>query len=209
MREDLTGRRYGKLVVLGKHPVEQNTYPKVRWCCVCDCGKEVVKSTQCLKSTLSCGCLQIERTVRANTTHGGTGTATHNAWRSMRNRCLNPAAEHYPGYGGRGITICERWGDYQNFLADMGPRPSNKHSIDRIDNEGNYEPGNCRWATVKQQSRNRRTNRQYTMDGETKCMAEWCEQYGIRLITMYSRLHRGWDIEAAIKTPLILPKKAK
>ncbi|MCY1042702.1 hypothetical protein OV208_15360 [Corallococcus sp. bb12-1] len=119
----------------------------------------------------------------------------------MLTRCTN---SNYPGfdkYGGRGITVCERWTSFENFLADMGERPTGM-TLDRIDNNGSYAPGNCRWATLKQQSRNKRSSRNVTIDGVTLTVAGWCERLGVKRATVYDRLKLGWSIERALTIPL-------
>lgn len=126
--------------------------------------------------------------------------ATRKTWGDMKGRCLNPAHRNYADYGGRGISICERWLTYENFLADMGERPPGR-SLDRLNNDGNYEPSNCRWATPKEQARNTRSNRLITYKGETKCMAQWADDLGLPKHTLEQRVAKGWDIEKALTTP--------
>lgn len=128
---------------------------------------------------------------------------TKNCWNGMNARCHNPKDKDYQDYGGRGIVVCERWRDYDNFVADMGPRPSRNHSIDRIASDGNYEPSNCRWATKLVQQRNKRNNVLLTARGETKPRAEWAELSGINISTLVNRLRRGWSHEEAIFTPIL------
>jgi hypothetical protein len=144
--------------------------------------------------TKSCGCI-IGKHKR---THGGTGTAEFRIWDSMRRRCSDPAHPSYADYGGRGIRVCERWQDFAAFRADMGVRPSPDHSIDRFpNNDGDYEPGNCRWGTRIDQSNNRRSSRTLTINGETLTMAQWERRTGLKPGTVFKRLAQGWPAERA------------
>jgi hypothetical protein len=120
----------------------------------------------------------------------------------MRTRCTNPNVPNYKDYGGRGIAVCERWRSFEAFLADMGPRPGLGYSIERINNDGDYEPGNCRWADRAQQSNNRRNNRLLTWNGETKTLAEWSRTTGLDYAALLARLNRGWSVERALSTPM-------
>ena len=124
----------------------------------------------------------------------------------MRARCEKPYIGNFHRYGGRGIKVCDRWQQFENFLADMGLKPSAKHSIDRVDVDGNYEPGNCRWATATEQARNTRQNRLVTVDGVTRCVAEWAEVNGIKYVTVKMRLRSGWSETAAVTTPVAARK---
>jgi len=164
---------------------------------VCDCGneKEMVVSNVALGKSKSCGCLSVETTGDRARTHGMTGTPEYRTWRAIWNRCTNAKLERYPRYGGRGISVCDRWKSFENFYADMGKRPSAKHSIERDDVDGNYEPRNCRWATKKEQARNTSTNLFVEYRGERKCVSEWCEQTGIPYSTFIQRLRRGLPLD--------------
>lgn len=140
--------------------------------------------------------------------HGGYRAAEYGHWRNIITRCCDSRNKHYAAYGARGILICDRWKigtgtmhGFECFVADMGRRPSPKHSIDRIDNDGNYEPGNCRWATNKEQSLNRRTNNLLTARGETLPLGVWAERAGVNRTTIKTRLNAGWSTEEAIFTP--------
>lgn len=124
-------------------------------------------------------------------------------WAAMKQRCDNPKNKAFENYGGRGIAVCKRWArSFANFIADMGPKPTPEHSLERENNNGNYEPSNCYWATRSEQSRNRRSNIQITIDGKTQCLQDWCNEYGINRKTVLSRIEsQRWDIERAIKEP--------
>jgi len=154
---DLTGQRFDRLTVVCRDGLDRGGH--YTWICRCDCGVELSVSSNSLRMghTKSCGCYGAEARLKSNTRHGKTGTPEHNAWAEMIRRCFDPRRKCYEYYGGRGITVCNRWiENFENFYADMGPKPTPKHSIDRIDVNGNYEPSNCRWATPQEQSTNQR-----------------------------------------------------
>ena len=134
--------------------------------------------------------------------HGMYGTPTWIAWQAMQARCRDPKRRDYGRYGGRGITVCARWETFELFFADMGTRPAGT-TLDRIDGDGHYEPGNCRWATAIQQNRNRSNNRRLTYRGMTLCIADWSERTGISPTTLWRRLKRGWSVEQALGLPLM------
>ncbi len=213
---DLTGQTYGRLTVVNQR-VGRSRTRKVFWNCVCVCGR--TKAIESLKlrtgETSSCGCLQRERASAANSRHRRSASDEYRIWANMMQRCYNPKTISYENYGGRGIWICQRWrDDVSTFLADVGDRPSVKHSIDRIDNNGGYtcgkcqecaergSPANCRWATRFEQSCNRRTNRLLTHDGETLSVREWCIRLDMKRSTVEVRLRLGWTVARALTTPL-------
>lgn len=131
-------------------------------------------------------------------------TPEYRSWRCMWNRCRNKKEKVWHLYGGRGITVCERWTSFATFLEDMGPKPTPQHSIDRIDNDAGYSPENCRWATRKKQQRNMRSNRTISFNGATRCIAEWAELLGINYLTLTARIKRGWPVERAFTSPIQL-----
>lgn len=199
---DLTGQRFGRLVVSGLTRSQHR-----RWRCQCDCGGERIARTSELRSgrVLSCGCLRRESAARvgkATTTHGMRYTPEYRAWSGMKQRCTNPKISNFPQYGGRGIRVCDRWmASFDDFLADLGPRPSPDHSLDRIDNDGHYDPSNCQWRTRVEQQRNVSRNRLLTFQGETHPLATWADRTGIPAKTIGRRLTAGWSPERALKQP--------
>lgn len=201
-----------------------STYEKRRAVCRCECDKKtivIVRQDQMRSGkTRSCGCLHDER-ARAHMTamdkrgnkhrqtHGRTNTPEFYIWHSMNQRCTNPKQHSFPRYGGRGITVCARWlHTFENFLADMGERPTPQHTLERNDNDGNYEPANCRWATPAEQGVNRGTNKFLTYRGETLCLTEWARRLGMNRGAIQKRLHKGWSVEDALTTPA-LPRELR
>lgn len=176
--------------------------------CKCECGtlRPVCGSNLRSGNSTSCGCYKREYAAGLNWKHGLTGTQMHSLWLSMIARCECLSHEAYDNYGGRGIKVCERWHDFVTSLKDVGPRPSPKHSLDRIDNGGNYEPGNCRWATSQQQCRNTRRNRMITFKGRTLCAISWAEEVNKSARAIYCRLANGWSIEDALIRPVRITK---
>jgi hypothetical protein len=173
------------------------------WLCRCDCGSEKRIWGGNLKNgaSKSCGCLLVEFCVNKKT-HGQTGSAEYKTWAGVKRRCLNPNEDSYPRYGGRGISVCNEWAEsFEQFLRDMGPRPSSQHSIERLDNERNYEPGNCIWATPEVQVANKSNNRRITLNGITKTCAEWSRLTGIHRSVIEYRLDHGWKTEEALTIP--------
>lgn len=151
----------------------------------CVCGEEkVLPAFNVVKgNTKSCGCMT--RNLQGNRKHGKTNTAEYRAWIGMRRRCGSPTNQDYADYGARGIFVCERWQEFTNFLEDMGPRPSPKHSLDRIDNDGPYSPENCQWADKQQQSKNRRSSHLITYEGRTKTIKAWAKEFRMDYLTLW------------------------
>jgi hypothetical protein len=194
--DSIGGQRFGRLTAI--RPLGEGV-----WEFQCDCGQVVSRRRgEAIKrrAVASCGCWQVEQVAARNTTHGGSFTNEYGIWRGILQRCLNPNNGNYHRYGGRGITVCERWLQFENFRQDMGPRPSKRHSIDRTDNSGPYCPENCQWRVKRAQQRNMRTNRLLAHAGETLCIAEWAERIGVPAATISRRLFDGWTIERALTT---------
>jgi hypothetical protein len=203
---DRTGVKYGRLTAIELAPKPKGE-SRVKWVCKCDCGSVVTVCSLRLGcgQTQSCGCLCKERTSQAKKTHGcsGGGSSEYGVWLNMKSRCTHKSVDSYHLYGGRGIKVCDRWlNSFENFLEDMGPRPSKNHSIERKDSNGNYEPGNCKWADRFEQANNKRNNRPITHNGETLNLFQWAHKYKIHPKRLHARLKSGWSMERAL-TPVI------
>ena len=211
---DLQGRKFGRLSVISEEPskirIRQGKSLVDRYfLCRCDCGNTKVSSFANLGNGVkSCGCLRSEtgrKVALSNVTHGMSSlhpgsafkrTPEYAIWNTMISRCIRPKASGYEGYGGRGISVFDRWlHSFENFLLDMGSRPSAAHSIERINSDGNYQPDNCRWATAKEQTRNTSQNVFIEYMGKSQCLMDWAIETGIKYYTLRSRIRRG------IKTP--------
>lgn len=192
--KDLSGKTFGRLTVISySHFTVSKTGTRHFWNCKCSCGKLVkVRGDGLKRKSKSCGCLHRDIVRALMTTHGDcTGyerTKEYQTWYAMKDRCTNEVCKEYHNYGGRGIRVCERWIKYENFLYDMGRAPTPKHSIERCNNEGNYEPKNCKWATVIEQVYNRRNTLFYEYRGETKPMKIWCLELGLNYSTVRARI---------------------
>jgi hypothetical protein len=199
-RIDRTGETYGRLTVLEHVPNAPGAKDtNARWLCRCVCGTTKVVYGQDLKKgkVVSCGCWNAEK----RTKHGMSRSHIYGVWTVMRDRCNNPDNPSYHNYGGRGIQVCERWESFTDFLADMGERPQG-YEIDRIDNNGNYEPANCRWLSKQKNLNNKRTNRFLELRGETHTIAEWSRITGLSWLTIRQRLRYGWTVERTLTEPL-------
>lgn len=203
---DLTGKVFGKLTVIGYSHTRTtpSSQGKPYWLCQCECGRKKVIQGCAMKngSTVSCGCHKRDACKQMLFKHGHATrgpSLTYQCWRAMMMRCNDPSAHTFRFYGQRGISVCERWHTFANFLEDMGLRPSRKHSIDRYpDKNGNYCKENCRWATQKQQCRNTRRNHFLTLNEETHCVSEWAEILGVKPGLLHTRLRLGWPIEKVL-----------
>lgn len=209
-RNDLRGKRFGRLQVLDFSHKGGKDGRKYFYKCLCDCGKECVKSASYLLNSEtfphpSCGCWRKELNIASSTTHGR-GKKTdreYKTWCEIKGRCYNENSTFYKNYGGRGIKMCDRWlNSFENFIADMGNRPSPKHSIDRIDVNGDYTPENCRWATMKEQCNNRRSNIRIEYQGKTQTLKQWCEELGLNYPNAYSMLRNGRSFEFIVNHQL-------
>lgn len=199
---DITDQKFNRLTAIKySHRKQWHYY----WVFRCECGTEKPIRVDQVKSgtTKSCGCLNKELYKTRNVTHGMSKTNIYRAWVGMVDRCSNIKNSKYGDYGGRGITVCDRWLTFVNFFQDMGGRPFQNAEIDRINNNGNYEPNNCKWSTRTEQNRNKRDSAKVTFNGETKCLSEWAIIYNIDRGTLRSRLHRGWSFERSTTGPLI------
>ena len=190
--KNLTGEKFGRLTVLNRMPHYNG---RLSWLCRCDCGGSKITDSKALRTgaVSSCGC--------ARKSHGQSNSPLHKVWTSMRERCSNPASKSFKHYGARGIKVCERWNNFELFLSDMGPRPPN-HSIERDDNDKDYEPSNCYWATQSEQMNNTTRSRHLTAGGKTMTMAQWARQLNGSSDVISRRLQYGWTVEQACLTPI-------
>lgn len=203
--KDLTGQKFGRLTVIKR--VGKNKDNGALWICLCECGNSITAvSSRLLNGTCqSCGCLRLElfKVNKRKPVHGMYKTRQFSIWHSMKQRCLNPNNNHYSFYGGRGITVCDKWLTFGGFWEDMQEGYADNLTIDRIDVNGNYEKSNCRWATIKEQASNRRTNIIITINNVTQTFKEHCEKYGINYSTAFNRVARhGYTYEDAVLTPV-------
>lgn len=193
---DWVGRIYGRYTVL--EAVFQDGRNQLR--CKCTCGAEHVVRPDRLARNKS-GCLECNPSAKVK--HNRSFSPGYNTWHAMHKRCRGTTTSDYTK---RGITVCERWASFEKFFADMGPKPSAKHSLDRINNDGNYEPDNCRWATPVEQARNRRSTRNITHEGKTQCVMAWAQEIGVRFDTLSQRIERGLPLAKCL-TPGHLKSK--
>lgn len=204
-RIDLVGRQFGRLTVLKYAGTLANRH--ATWLCRCSCGAERSVAGNNLQSGMStsCGCFTRERASEANRTHGRSrnpeSAPEYRSWKHMRDRCRAPTNKDYRLYGARGIAVCERWGDFENFYADMGPRPKGL-TLERLNNDHDYSPTNCRWMPPSVQNRNKRNNVWVELRGERMVFEDACRHIGANPRTIRSRLKSGWSMERALETPV-------
>ena len=189
-KKDITGQKFNLLTVLKYSHTEKGhgSY----WLCVCECGNKKTIRIDGLKAgqPRSCGCLQKKwvSSGRANRTHGKSTTKIYKCWLRMKSRCFDKKNQDYKHYGNRGITVCKRWFDFETFAKDMGAIPSNKHTIERIDNDGNYEPRNCKWLENTEQNKNKRNSIILSYKGKTQCLKEWSKYFGVNYSTLHKKI---------------------
>lgn len=204
------GHKHGRLVAI--ELASRDQWGAALWRFRCDCGNAdyIARADQVRRGVIiSCGCLRHERAAercRIRTKHGhsrkDSRSPEYRTWRNMLDRCNNPKTDNYDRYGGRGITVCDRWSVFEDFLLDMGPKPAANFSIGRINNDGHYEPTNCRWEHVTQQARNKSTSRLVVYRGKSMTIAEACQITAIPRNVVDARLNRGWTPERAVTTPV-------
>ena len=202
MFKDLSGQTFGYLYVVKRC---ENIKGRTAFLCRCKCGKEIKVISHSLMrgNTSSCGCLHKQQLAERNYKHGARYTRLYRIYRNMITRCYNSNILEYKNYGGRGIIVCKEW--RESFVAFRTWAENNNYSdkltIDRIDTNGNYEPNNCRWVTLKAQGFNKTNTKYFEYNGQKKCLAEWAEIFGIKKSTLYNRVYGlGWDIKKALET---------
>jgi len=196
---DLSTNRFGRLTVL--RSVGSSKHGGLLWLCACDCGGDKIVSTKALRcgDTRSCGCLHREKTIARSTKHGLSRTAEYVAWIDMKRRCENAGNPSFGGYGKRGIRVCDRWNSFGKFFLDMGKRPAGRYSLDRIDNDGDYSPENCRWATASQQQQNKRCGIPLSYRGKVLPLSYWARLLGLTYGLLYGRIFvLGWPVDRAL-----------
>lgn len=193
---DLIGKQFDEWTVICM------AHEKYKWICQCSCGNLGEVYSRNLKNgqSKSCGCYKI----KVATKHGMYNSPEYKAWSNMKDRCYNSKHKNFHNYGNRGVIVCNEWlNSFEVFYTDMGARPSSDHSIERKHNDGNYEPGNCKWGTKTEQSRNTRIVREITFDNRTQCLSAWAEELNILVVTLRHRIDKlGWSIERALTEPV-------
>ncbi len=195
------GEKIGSLTIVSEAPVMPSGHHA--YLCLCECGVEKVIASARLRNggTISCGCVRLKKIGQLVIKHGLCKHPLYKKWEGIKQRCFNPNHENYKHYGGRGITICERWLTFENFYNDLIGGYVPELTIERVENDGNYELSNIRWATKLEQQRNKRSNRFFYCNGMSKTITEFSEMTGVNAGTIASRIDSGWDIEDAIYLP--------
>lgn len=202
-REVVCGERFGRLTVIASVDVLSSANDK-KYLCMCDCGnvKDIWKGSLVSYGTDSCGCMTGKKLSELRRKHGKSRSGQYKAWYAMKNRCTNESSPFYKYYGGRGISVCDSWkNSFEEFLRDMGDRPEGC-TLDRIDNNGNYCKENCRWATRKEQQRNRRGNTSIEFNGERMTLSGWAERLCVPRSVLASRVRLGWSIDRVLTEPV-------
>lgn len=195
--KNLIGQKFNKLSVIQR--AKNSKSGNIRWLCKCECGKYTIVSSQNLKTghTKSCGCLNKNATY---ITHNKSKTKLYKIWQGMKKRCFNKNEEHYKYYGERGIIVCDEWkNDFMSFYNwAINNEYKDNFTIERIDVNGNYEPSNCKWVTFQEQGYNKTNSKLYELNGEIKCLSQWCKLYNVDYHLVYKRLQRGWDLKSSL-----------
>lgn len=204
---DLSNQKFGRWVVIKRASIntDRNNRWECKWECECECGKiRTIRSSSLISgNSKSCGCYKRDMARERNIKIGFYHPVEYRRWYYMKRRCLNKNYKWYKNHGGRGITICKEWIEsFANFFRDMGPITSDKHSLERKDNDKGYYPDNCVWATKHEQSRNTRQTKNITHNGKTQCLTDWAKETGIDRIVLHYRLKNGWSIDKALTTPV-------
>jgi hypothetical protein len=202
---DLSGMKFERLEVIRR--AEKPNSKNYHWLCRCDCGNEIIVSTSnlCSGNTKSCGCLNSELSTLRSATHNLSKSRLYNIYCGMKQRCYDTNSSNYHNYGARGIRVCDEWlRDFTTFYKwSLRNKYCGNLSIDRIDNDGNYEPSNCRWATRVEQANNKSNSRIFTIDGKTQTVSQWARDYGLTADLVYSRMYKSkWSIEKALTEPI-------
>lgn len=203
---DLTGQRFGKLMVIGRADsrIKPNGAKESAWVCLCECGNTTIVTRTNLKRARSCGCSKNHYISESKITHGLSNSRIYRIWRNMKSRCYNPNAARYESYGGRGIKVCDEWrNSFESFYSwAMSNGYSDELSIDRKDVNGNYTPDNCRWIPMDKQADNKSNSRLFEYNGEAHTVSEWSKIFGISRDIIWNRIKRGWDIERVFTQPI-------
>lgn len=204
---DIIGQKFGRLLVIKL--AQRGNRNRIRWLCRCDCSKEKIVYSDHLKngSTKSCGCLNKSNALIHGHSKNNKQSPIYASWAHMIQRCVNPNNKSYCNYGDRGITVCEEWLKFENFLIDMGKKWKPGLTIERKKNEEGYHPSNCKWATRIEQANNKRNNRLFIFNGKTQSMKQWSCDLNINEKTLWTRFHRGWSIKRLFTTPVETNRK--